>query len=126
MYLTIKHIHVATVILSVALFFIRGLWMIADSPQLQRRWVRIAPHVNDTILLGSAIAMTTLIHQYPFVDHWLTAKVLALALYIGLGTIALRRGRTKKVRIAAWVGALMVFGYIVSVAMSRQPLPFSP
>ena len=59
--------------------------------------------------------------QYPFVEPWLTAKLLALLLYIGLGTIALKRGKTKGIRIAAYVGALATFGYIVAVALTRQP-----
>lgn len=125
MYLAIKHIHVATVVLSFSLFFIRGLWMIADSPRLQRGWVRVLPHVNDTILLASAITLTTLVEQYPFTNNWLTAKVLALLLYIGLGMVALRRGKTRKVRVAAWIGALIAFAYIVSVAISRHPFPLT-
>jgi uncharacterized membrane protein SirB2 len=62
--------------------------------------------------------------QYPFVSAWLTAKVLALVLYIGLGTIALKRGRSKRTRVAAWIAAQLVLLYIVSVAFTRDPLPF--
>ncbi len=95
--------------------------MLVDSPRLERPWVRIVPHVNDTLLLVSAVTMAALIQQYPFVDGWLTAKILALLAYIGLGTVALKRGRTKTVRIAAWIAALVVFGYIVSVALNHDP-----
>ena len=115
-YLALKHLHLTTVILSFALFALRGLWMLVDSPQLQRRWVRIAPHLIDTVLLASAIGLTLILQQYPFVNDWLTAKVLALIAYILLGGIALRRGPTRAIRAAAWVAALATFGYIVSVA----------
>lgn len=123
-YLALKHLHLTTVILSFALFALRGLWMLMDSPQLQRRWVRIAPHLIDTVLLASAIGLTLVPGQYPFVNGWLTAKVLALIVYIVLGGIALRRGPTRAIRATAWVAALATFGYIVSVALTRQPLGF--
>ena len=123
-YLALKHLHLTTVVLSFALFALRGLWMLADSPQLQRRWVRIVPHIIDTGLLASAIALTLVIQQYPFVQGWLTAKVLGLIAYIILGSIALKRGRTKPIRATAWVAALAVFGYIASVAVTRSPLGF--
>ena len=123
MYLALKHTHLTAVALSFSLFFLRGLWMLADSPQLQKRWVKIVPHVIDTILLASAIALAVVIHQYPFVHPWLTAKLVALVVYIGLGTIAIKRGRSKSVRVIAWAGALLTFAYIVAVALTRNPLP---
>jgi uncharacterized membrane protein SirB2 len=98
--------------------------MLADSPALQRRWVRIVPHLVDTVLLASAIGLALTLRQYPFVDGWLTAKVLALIAYIILGSIALKRGRTKPIRAVAWIAALATFGYIVSVALTRHPLGF--
>lgn len=120
-YSVLKHVHVSTAVITFCLFFLRGCWMLVDSPRLERPWVRIVPHVNDTLLLASAVTMAALIQQYPFVDGWLTAKILALLAYIGLGTVALKRGRTKTVKIAAWIAALVVFGYIVSVALNHDP-----
>lgn len=122
-YFAIKHIHISSVILSFSLFFLRGLWMVVESPLLQRRWVKIVPHIIDTILLVSAIGLTLIIHQYPLANHWLTAKVAGLLAYIGLGMVALKRGKTKRARVMAWIGALLAFGYIVVVALSRDPLP---
>lgn len=120
----IKNLHLATIALSLTLFVLRGAWMIAASPLLQARWVRIVPHVIDTLLLASGIGLAVLIQQYPLVHGWLTAKLLALILYIVLGTIALKRGKTKTQRIAAWIAALLVFGYMVAVAMAHDPFPF--
>lgn len=122
-YLLIKQAHVTCAALSYAGFFLRGIGMMRDATWLQRRWARVAPHVVDTILLASAIALAARLEQYPLVHPWLTAKVLALALYIGLGTLALRPGRAKPLRIAAWIAAQAVFGYIVLVALTRSPLP---
>lgn len=124
MYSALKHFHLTTVTLSFCLFVLRGAWMLADSPHLQRRWVRIAPHVIDAVLLASAVGLAVTLHQYPFVHGWLTAKVLGLILYIILGGIALKRGATKTIRVAAWITALVVFGYIVSVAVAHSPLGF--
>ena len=120
----LKHFHLATIAITLTLFVLRGVWMMADSPRLQARWVRIVPHVNDTLLLASGIGLAVLIHQYPLVHGWLTAKLLALILYIVLGTVALKRGRTKGTRIAAWVAALLVLAYIVAVAIAHAPFPF--
>jgi len=120
----LKHLHLTTVILSFCLFIMRGIWMMAESPHLQARWVRIVPHVIDAILLASAIGLTLTLHQYPFAQGWLTAKVLGLIAYIILGSIALKRGSTQTIRVAAFIGSLAVFGYIVSVALTHSPLGF--
>lgn len=124
-YLAVKHLHILCAALSGSFFLLRGIWMLAGSPLLQRRWVRVAPHLIDTLLLSSALVMVFWSAQYPFVQPWLTAKVLALTLYIILGAIALKRGKSRGARIQAFAAALAVFAYIVSVALSKQPIPFS-
>lgn len=119
-YLAIKHLHITLAVLSGSFFVLRGLWMLLDSSMLQRRWVKLVPHVVDTLLLVSALVLVFWSSQYPFVQAWLTAKVLALIAYIVLGTIALKRGKTKGVRTFAWFAALATFTYIVAVALTRQ------
>ncbi|TQV85718.1 regulator SirB [Exilibacterium tricleocarpae] len=118
---TLKIIHMSCALLALAGFTLRGVWMLADSPLLQRRWVKIAPHIIDTLLLGSALVLAVQMHLSPTQQPWLLAKILALVLYIGLGTVALKRGKTKTVRGVAWVAALMVFGYIMVVATIKSP-----
>lgn len=124
-YLAIKHLHVTCVVLSILLFFLRGIWTMQTSPIMQQRWVKIAPHIIDTLLLGSALTLAWLSQQWPFQQAWLTAKVLGLLAYIILGSIALKRGKTRQIRLAAWLLALATVGYIVAVALSRSPAIFS-
>jgi len=121
-YLLLKQVHVSCVILSGCGFFLRGVWMLADSPRLTQRWVRIFPHLVDTALLASAIMLAIISSQYPLAQSWLTAKVIGLIAYILCGAIALKRGRTKTVRAVFFVVALLIFAYIVSVALNRSPL----
>ncbi len=123
-YILLKYLHVGSVVLSGTGFVLRGVWMMRRSPMLARRWVRVVPHVVDTVVLASAIALAVMIRQYPLVHSWLTAKVLGLIAYIVLGTIALKRGRTRVVRITTFWGALLVFAYIVEVAITKSVVPY--
>ena len=120
----IKILHETTALISLSLFVVRGLGHFRQAAFMRRRWVRIVPHVNDSLLLLSAILLTVQIGQYPFTDGWLTAKLLALVVYILLGMVALKWARSQSLQVAAWLVALLVFGYIVSVAVSKQPLGF--
>ncbi|MBP6058517.1 MAG: SirB2 family protein [Nitrosomonas sp.] len=121
-YALLKMIHVSSIVVSYLLFFLRGVWLMQDSAKLQQRWVKILPHVVDTILLTSAVALAMIIQQSPFSDSWLTAKVIGLLLYISLGVIAMRFGKTRKARIIAWIAAQCVFIYIVLVALTKSPV----
>ena len=119
---TVKTIHVAFVALSFTGFFIRGIWMLRDSTLLRQRWVRITPQVVDTVLLLSAIVLAVQMHFSPMEQPWLMAKIIALVIYIAVGLVALRLGRSKRVRLSAWLLGLFIFMYIVSVAMSKSAL----
>lgn len=121
MYMAIKHMHLLFVALSVSLLFIRFVLRLKDSPLLQRKFFKIAPHVVDTFLLLSAVALMVTIQQYPFVNGWLTEKVIALFAYIALGYSALK-GRTIAIRWLSFLGALGWLGLMVRVALSKQPL----
>ena len=116
-------IHVSTVFISIAGFLVRGVWMMRSPSLLQQRWVRVVPHVNDTLLLVSAIALVVITSQYPGPTAWLNAKIVALVVYILLGIIALNRGKTMRVRVSAWVLAIVVYTYMVLVAFSRSAFP---
>lgn len=122
-YLTLKHLHALTVLITIALFLLRGFWMLQDSPKLQARWARIVPHVNDSLLLATAVGMLIVGSLNPIGQPWLMAKIIGLLVYIVLGTIALKRGQTKAIRIKAFVASLGVLGYIVAVAVTKQAMP---
>ncbi|MFA6902615.1 MAG: SirB2 family protein [Gallionellaceae bacterium] len=123
-YVIIKYLHISCVLLSYALFFTRGVWMLQASGMLHKRWVRILPHIVDTALLLSAVALAYRLSISPFSTPWLMAKIIALLLYILLGTVAIKRGRTRNIRLGAWLAAQLVFIYIVSVALTHNPLPW--
>lgn len=120
-YLALKHIHTTAVVLSLALFALRGAWMVVDSPRLAARWVKVVPHAIDTVLLASALALCATLGWWPFVVPWLTVKVLLLLAYIGIGMVALKPTRPKRVRIAAFLLALATFAFMVSVARAHDP-----
>ena len=120
-YAAIRLVHTGAAALSIGLFALRGAWMLRAPQRLQRRWVRIAPHLIDTVLLASALWLAWQMGTEG-TRGWLWAKVIALCAYIAFGTIALKRGRTRRARIAAFAAALATFGYIVSVAVTKSPL----
>src|SRR5262245_32248196 len=121
-YPQIKLVHVWAVLASGALFLLR-----AAAVQLGARWAMAAPvrylsYTIDTALLTAALMLMTVLHQFPFVNSWLTVKVTLVIAYIVLGTFALRRGRTARVRLACAVSALLVYGMILSVARTPNPI----
>jgi uncharacterized membrane protein SirB2 len=122
-YAVLRSLHIATVHATLILFLLRGYWMVTESPRLRDRWVRVVPHTNDTLLLFAAVAMLVVGGINPLAQPWLIAKILGLLAYIGLGTVALKRGKTKILRISALVLAVGVFAYIVAVAITKQAVP---
>ena len=124
-YLAVKHAHLTFAALSFAGFLLRAWWMWRDSLLLQHRLTRTIPHVNDSLLLAAGAWLAFLLHQYPGNSPWLTAKLAALILYIVLGSIGLKRGKTRRIRALALSGSVLVFAYIAAVALTRNPWPVS-
>jgi len=122
-YWTIKSVHLWSVAISLSLFAVRGASMLLGFRLHEWLPLRVVPHAVDTILLTSALMLTTIVHQYPFVHGWLTAKVLGLVAYVVLGSIALKRGRTREVRVWALTGAVASAAYVVSTALHHDPNP---
>ena len=120
----LKMAHVCTALLSISGFALRGYWMMTANPLLQRRLTKVLPHINDTLLLASAIAMLVVWQTGPLQLPWVVAKLAGLLVYIGLGMVALRFGRTRRVRVTAYLLALLSAVYILSVAYSKSPLGF--
>ena len=121
-YQGIRLLHIGAVVASGMLFFLRGALLFAGGQWVMAKPVRRLAAAIDTVLLAAAVMLTIIIHQYPLVNGWLTVKVALLILYIALGFVAFWRGRTRAVRVSAWVAALLVFGFIYSVARAHDPV----
>jgi uncharacterized membrane protein SirB2 len=123
LYPTLKMLHVTAVLLSGSLFLFRGLLVLGGREQLAMRApLRYGSYAIDTVLLGAAVMLSVLLMQYPFVHGWLTVKVVLLLAYIGFGTMALRRGRTRAARAGWFVVSLLTFAAIFLVARAHHPL----
>lgn len=120
MYALLKNLHMIFAAATISGFVLRGYWMMTSSPLLQHRIARVAPHVIDTLFLLSGIGMLVVLSMNPLTQGWLMAKFGGLLAYILLGTIALKRGPTMRIRRVAFVAALSVFAYIVGVALSHS------
>jgi uncharacterized membrane protein SirB2 len=117
-YSTLKLIHIGCVFLSITLFVLRGMAMWADAPL--PRALRVVPHLIDSVLLVSAITLATWANFNPLQQPWLAAKLLCLVGYVVLGSIALKRGKTRGQRLAAFAAALLVLSYMIKLALSKQ------
>lgn len=122
MYMLLKNLHITLATLSISGFVLRGVLMMRASPLLRHRVARIAPHVIDTLFLATGIGLIMEINLAVLQNAWLVAKLLGLVLYIVLGMIAMRFGRTPQVRTLAFVAAVAMFAYIVGAALSKSPL----
>ena len=123
-YPQIKWVHVAAVTCSGALFFVRGLALHAGAKWPMTAPLRYLSYTIDTVLLTAALMLVTILHQYPFIHTWLTVKVVLLVVYVALGSFALKRGRTRAMRVGCWLVALAVYIFIVTVARAHHPLGF--
>lgn len=120
----VKQLHIICALLSIAGFLLRGFWMMKNPLLLHLKLVKVLPHVVDTLLLGSAIALLIMYGWNPLDHGWIMAKIVALLLYIYLGTMALKRAKSKSTRQLFFVAAVLTFVYIYATAISHNPMPF--
>jgi uncharacterized membrane protein SirB2 len=118
----LKEMHVALAYLTVAGFIIRGFWALTGSAMRQEKWVKILPHVVDTLLLVAGVALAIQLSISP-IAGWLGAKLLGLLAYIGFGVLTMRAA-SRPLQVAGFAGALASVGYIFAVAFSREVWPF--
>jgi uncharacterized membrane protein SirB2 len=123
-YAIVKLVHQSAVVLSIAGFFIRGAASLAGAAWVRGRAAKTLPHVVDTVLLVSAVMLAWMLRLAPGDAPWLLAKIAGLVVYVALGVVALRPGRSRTVRVSAWLAALAVVAWIVSVALTKSPLGF--
>ncbi|WP_158969861.1 SirB2 family protein [Paraglaciecola sp. L3A3] len=124
MYTLVKHLHLTAIGLSVLLFIFRFVLLSIKSPMLQKKWIRVLPHIVDTVLILSAITLCVLLQQYPLVDAWVTEKLFALIMYIFMVVLALKMARNSFMRVVGFVGALSWVAFAGMVAISKQPILF--
>ena len=120
-YPTVKLIHESAVTLSFAGFFARGVGMLRNAAWIRHRLAKTVPHLVDTVLIVSAVTLAWMLRLTPANAPWIAAKIVGLVVYIAIGLIALRFGRTKATRATAWVLAMLTFLWIVSVAITKDP-----
>jgi len=122
-YALVRAVHIGAVVLSGVLFTVRAAALnLFAAPWVRALPLRVGSWVIDSVLLAAAVTLTIIIGQYPFVDAWLTTKVVLLVVYIGLGAVALRPARPRTARLVCWAAATLVFLFIVSVARAHSPL----
>ena len=124
MYEIVKHTHMTAILLSVLLFIFRFILTLKGSGKLQQKWLKIMPHIVDTVLLASAITLCVILQQYPLVDAWVTEKLMALLMYIFMVLLALKLANNGFMRGIGFVGALSWIAYAGMVAVSKQPILF--
>lgn len=120
MYTFIKIIHMTCAMLSIAGFLGRGILKINGSAIVEKKLVKVLPHVIDTVLLVSAITLVVMSGQYPWTAPWVGAKVVGLVVYIGLGVVVMRTAKTRQTRIIAFALALATAAWILMVASTKQ------
>ncbi len=119
-YLLLKYVHILCVAVSFSLFFVRGLWMMKVYPPATERWVKILPHVVDALLLASAIGMVAIspLVRWPL---WIQAKIALLVVFAALAIASFRLGRGRLIKGSIWLVAALLFLYITTVAVLKQP-----
>lgn len=123
MYAILKHSHLLIIAIAFIMFFIRGILMMRHSPATNHKIFIVLPHIFYTLLLGTGIALAVILHFSPMQQPWLLAKIIALILYIVLALMTFKHPNlgTRKI---FWLLSLVVFAYIVSVAISKNVLGF--
>ena len=99
--------------------------MLTDSNLLQHRAVKFFPHVVDTVLLVSGLSIAIIFYGAFYHQSWLLLKLFALLVYIVVGSFALTYGKTKKIRIIAFVLARGVFFFIITLSITHALYPLT-
>jgi len=121
-YPQIKWVHIAAVLVSGMVFLLRGGLVMAGRQRLAlARPVRLMSYSIDTVLLTAALLLLSILPTAMFANGWLTTKVLLLVLYIGLGSYALKRGRTPRTRLLCYLAALLTYVVMAGIALAHHP-----
>lgn len=121
MYLLLKNIHLATITLSLALFVLRAALMLVGSPRLRTPVLKVLPHVIDTLLLASGVGLIFVLGSATLGQSWLQVKLALLIAYIVAGSVALKRGKTLRIRVLAGAAALIIVALLIATALTHRP-----
>ena len=117
----LKQLHVALALLTAASFCLRGYWMLVGSPNLTGAWSSRLPHVIDALLFLTGLTMAIGLSLSPHAHPWLAVKLVAVVVYVVIGSVALKRGRSYRQRVLALILSLLVLAYIFAVALHHDP-----
>jgi uncharacterized membrane protein SirB2 len=120
----LKHLHITLAVLSFTLFTYRFILTLIESDKLNRKWLKISPHVIDTLLLIAGISLAVKLHLNPMEHMWLLEKIIALFAYIFTAYYTLKLARNKPIQILGFVGAVGWMMLIVRLATTREPFFF--
>lgn len=123
MYATLKHLHLIFIFLSVTLFIFRFCLRMKDSKWLEKKWLKVTPHIVDTVLIATGVGLIFLTGFFPFTPQglWMTEKLTCVLAYIALGYVALHYSQGTLFRLFAFFGALGWVYAAASLAMSKTP-----
>lgn len=119
-----KHLHMTVAVISIALFTLRFVWTLMGSAQLDKKWVKISPHVIDTVLLGLGLVLAMQLSLNPMEQLWLAEKLLAVIAYIFTGYYALKLARNKTLQIIGYLGAMGWVMLVIRIAMTKESIFF--
>ncbi len=119
-----KHLHMTLAIISVVFFVLRFAWTLKESQMLQKKWVKISPHIVDTFLLLIGVVMAIKLAINPMEQLWLAEKILAIVAYILTGFYTLKLARTRTMQIFGFLGTVGWVLLVFKVAATKQTFFF--
>jgi uncharacterized membrane protein SirB2 len=122
LYPFVRWAHIGLVLTSGSLFAARGLGVLLGAQWAMTPGVRRLSYTLDTALLSAALLLLYILDLNPFAVAWLGTKMALLLFYIVLGTFALKRARTPRMRLVFYIASLLCFAYMLTVARAHHPL----
>ena len=122
--LILKNIHMSLAAISVALFCLRFALLMTNANLLKNRWLKVVPHIIDTVLLLIGLVMMVKLALYPGQVDWMSEKLIAVVAYIFTGYYTLKLARNNMMRIFGFLGALGWIILVARIAMTKQNFLF--
>ena len=117
-----KHLHITLAVISISFFTLRFAWLMVNSEQLNRKWLKIAPHSIDTLLLVIGAIMVVQLAINLFEQVWLAEKLLALTAYIFTGVYTLKFAKNCTMQIFGYLGAMGWVILVFRIAVTKETM----